>query len=61
MRALLFQIKGFVQEEDSPAMVEYGFLLALIALVAAVAVTAFGGRVKENLFDEIAAFISNLI
>ena len=34
MRALLFQIKGFVQEEDSPAMVEYGFLLALIALGA---------------------------
>ncbi len=60
MRALLFRIKGFVEEEDSPAMVEYGLLLALIALVAAVAVTTFGEGVKKLLFDDTVDFIESL-
>jgi pilus assembly protein Flp/PilA len=42
----------FVREEGA-SMVEYGLLVALIAVVAIAAVTLVGGAVSDN-FDEVA-------
>ena len=35
-------VKRFVKEEDAPTMVEYGLLVALIALVVAIAASVLG-------------------
>ena len=35
-------VKKFVTEEDAPTMVEYGLLVALIAVAVTVAATALG-------------------
>ena len=43
-------VKKFVTEEDAPTMVEYGLLVALIAVVVTVAAGALGGRIVA-LFD----------
>ena len=39
-------------EESGQGMVEYGLILALIAIVVIVALTALGGKVK-NVFENI--------
>ena len=41
--------KKFIREEDAPTMVEYGLLVALIALVVAIAAALLGGGIS-NLF-----------
>ncbi len=41
----------FLHDEDSPTFLEYGLLITLIALVAIVAITVFGGSVSE-LFED---------
>lgn len=43
-------LKRFVREEDAPTMVEYGLLVALIALVVA-AGAAFLGTGVSTLFN----------
>jgi len=37
----------FMMNEDGQGMVEYGLILALIAIVAIGAVTGLGGKVKD--------------
>ena len=45
-------IQHFFCEEEGQALVEYGILIALIALVAVAAVTLFGTSVKSALYDK---------
>ncbi len=42
MKNLLIVAKRFLKEEDAPTMVEYGLMLALIAVVCIAAVTLIG-------------------
>jgi pilus assembly protein Flp/PilA len=42
----------FIREEEGASMVEYGLLVALIAVVAIAAVTLVGGAVSDN-FEEV--------
>lgn len=44
-------VKKFIHEEDAPTMVEYGLLVALIAIVVAAAAAALGLGIS-NLFGE---------
>lgn len=46
MAKFLSGVKQFVKEEDAPTMVEYGLLVALIALVVAAAATLLGGGIS---------------
>ena len=46
--------KSFLRDEEGAAMVEYGLLVGLIALVAVGAVTTLGSSVK-TLFTNIAS------
>ncbi len=36
----------FIMDEDAPTMVEYGLLVALIGIVAAIGVAVFGNAVS---------------
>jgi pilus assembly protein Flp/PilA len=42
--------KRFMTDESGATMVEYGLIVALIAVIAAVGVGQFGISVNENLF-----------
>lgn len=53
MSKILSNVKSFLREEDAPTMVEYGLLVALIAVVAAVGVTTLGGNIN-TLFGDVA-------
>ena len=53
MSKILSNVKSFLREEDAPTMVEYGLLVALIAVVAAAGVTTLGGNIN-TLFDGVA-------
>jgi pilus assembly protein Flp/PilA len=53
MSKILSNVKSFLREEDAPTMVEYGLLVALIAVVAAVGVGTLGGNINL-LFDGVA-------
>jgi pilus assembly protein Flp/PilA len=46
--------KKFVSQEEGATMVEYGLMLALIAVVCLVAVTAVGTK-ASTLFSNVAA------
>ena len=46
MKKLPQLLKKFHQEEDAPTMVEYGLLVALIALVVAAAAAVLGGGIS---------------
>lgn len=50
MSKFLSNVKSFLREEDAPTMVEYGLLVALIAVVAIGAVTTLGTGVS-GIFD----------
>jgi pilus assembly protein Flp/PilA len=39
---MIAKIKNFLKDEEGASMVEYGLLVVLIALVAAVGITALG-------------------
>jgi Flp pilus assembly pilin Flp len=52
-------IQHFFCEEDGQTLVEYGFIIALIALVVISAVTLFGARVKSALYDKAITKITN--
>lgn len=51
-KMVLIALREFVIEEDAPTMVEYGILVSLIAVVAAVGVGQFGISVG-NLFESV--------
>ena len=51
-------LKNFLQDEDGAAMVEYALLVALIALVAIVGVSATGTSINAQ-FAKISCKISN--
>jgi pilus assembly protein Flp/PilA len=46
MTKFLASARKFIASEDAPTMVEYGLLVALIALVVAVAATTLGKSVS---------------
>lgn len=46
MSQLANLVRSFVKEEDGATMVEYGVMVALIAAVCVVIVTALGGQVS---------------
>lgn len=56
MRRLLGSLRQFVNHEDGATMVEYGLMVALIAVVATAAVTLLGTNVS-TLFTDIAGSI----
>ena len=49
------RIKGavsrFMRDEEGAALAEYGILIAFIAIAAIVAVTFFGGKIKQKFSD----------
>jgi len=49
---LFTQIKHFLSDESGQGMVEYGLILALVAIVVIVALRALGTKVGDT-FDEI--------
>jgi len=53
MKALINQAKRFVRDEDGATMVEYALMLALIAVVCILAVTAIGTG-ANGMFNKIA-------
>jgi len=53
MKALINQAKRFVRDEDGATMVEYALMLALIAVVCILAVTAIGNN-ANTMFNTIA-------
>jgi pilus assembly protein Flp/PilA len=50
-------LKQFIAEEQGQDMVEYGLVIALIALVAVVGVTTFGTNLKTG-FNAIAGTVA---
>ena len=46
MQKFASAVKKFVNEEDAPTMVEYGLMVALIAVVCIAAVTLLGTNVR---------------
>ena len=54
MVKFIASVKKFVVGESGATMVEYGLIVALIAVVALAAVTAVGVGVQTN-FDNVAA------
>ncbi len=50
---LYLQAKQLVSREEGATMVEYGLMVALIAVVCLAAVTLLGGNISD-IFDQIA-------
>ncbi len=44
---MLRRLLKLMKEEDAPTMIEYGLLIALIALVAVIGISLFGNGVSE--------------
>jgi pilus assembly protein Flp/PilA len=51
-------IKRFVREDDGATMVEYGLMVALIAIVCILVIAALGVNVGEK-FDEVNTAVVN--
>jgi pilus assembly protein Flp/PilA len=49
--AMLTYLKNFVREEEGATMVEYGLMVALIAVVSILAVTFIGTSLSEMFTD----------
>ena len=58
MSKLLAPVKNFLREEDAPTMVEYGLLVALIALVVAAAAYTLGTAIS-GLFTDAGTAVTN--
>jgi pilus assembly protein Flp/PilA len=54
MARLTRAVRTFVNNEEGAALVEYGILIALIAVIALVVVATLGNKVSEK-FSAIAA------
>ncbi len=57
MAKFVHAVKSFLKEEDAPTMVEYGLLVALIALIVAVAAALLGTNIS-TLFSNAANSMS---
>ncbi len=57
MKNLLTKIKNFVREEEGASAVEYGLLVALIAVAIIGAVTALGGSLA-SMFTSVSGTIT---
>lgn len=47
MKRIVARLRGFTTNDEAASLVEYGLILALIAAVCVVAVTAFGTKVNQ--------------
>ena len=56
MTNFIVSAKKFLRNEDAPTMVEYGLLVALIAIVVAAGATTLGTNVK-SLFTTVAGSV----
>jgi pilus assembly protein Flp/PilA len=56
MTKLVAAARKFIKNEDAPSMVEYGLLIALIALVVAAAASLLGTNVS-SLFNGVAGSV----
>ena len=56
MTEFIASAKKFIQSEDAPTMVEYGLLVALIAIIVAAAATLLGQNVS-TLFNTVAGSV----
>jgi len=56
MTKFVVSAKKFITNEDAPTMVEYGLLVALIAIVVAAAATVLGTNVSK-LFAAVAGSV----
>jgi len=56
MRRFVASTKNFIKSEDAPTMVEYGLLVALIAIVVAAAAQVLGVNVS-TLFNAVAGSV----
>ena len=56
MTKFVASAKKFIKSEDAPTMVEYGLLVALIAIVVAVAAKVLGQNVS-TLFNTVAGSV----
>ncbi len=56
MSKFVASAKKFIKSEDAPTMVEYGLLVALIALVVAVAAVTLGKNIS-TLFNTAATSV----
>ncbi|HEV3168576.1 MAG TPA: Flp family type IVb pilin [Isosphaeraceae bacterium] len=54
MTKLIATVKSFVRDEEGATMVEYGLMLALIAVICLTAVTSVGTGAK-SMFNSISA------
>ncbi len=54
MQKLIAHVKGFAREEEGATMVEYGLMVALIAIVCIASVTSIG-KTLNDVFSDIAA------
>ena len=45
------EVRKLLREEEGAALAEYGVLIAFIAIAAIVAVTFFGGKIKQKFSD----------
>ena len=52
-------IHNFLHDESGQALVEYGLIIALIALVAVSAISLFGTSIKSALYDKAIAQLPN--
>ncbi|PMS38660.1 pilus assembly protein Flp/PilA [Trinickia symbiotica] len=60
MHALLSILRPLLDEDEGATMVEYGLMIALIAISAVAGVTIFGSAVEQlyqNILDDIVAAI----
>jgi Flp pilus assembly pilin Flp len=56
MTGFIAAAKEFIQNEDAPTMVEYGLLVALIAIIVAASAKILGANIK-NVFTTVAGSI----
>ena len=54
MKGLTKAVRGFIKDEEGAALVEYGILIALIAVVCIVLVATVGNKISMK-FSEINA------
>jgi pilus assembly protein Flp/PilA len=54
MKSIIAQAKRFTRDEEGATMVEYGLMVALIAIVCITAVTTIGTNLNK-VFSDIAA------
>jgi len=54
MKKIIAQAKRFAREDEGATMVEYGLMVALIAIVCITAITTVGNKLN-SIFTEIAS------